>query len=408
MGCAASKKEPSPLEDAARLIVLRPLSVKDYFAETQDHWKIALHRYAPEKTDPSRMPVILCHGLGYNGYFWDLDSTHNVAEYLRAAGWDVWIVDLRGGGDSSKPIWYWLRGPDLAVAKHLDVDPTKLGWSVEDYILGDVPAAVGLVRKETGAASVAWVGHSLGGMIGLCYLERAQDPGVGAFVGVGTPMIVPQPATMFQRDFKYMNFALAAFNNRWQALAQRLTFCQIKTPVDVFFYNEKNMDQLTLQLLFLRVAEDMPSQVMDQLLKMAQTGELTSPDGRFNYSRELSRVAVPALFIAGKVDHSADPEAVGYAYEHITSKDKSFRVFGLAWGNSADYGHDDLILGKHSREEVYPVILEWLEGHARLAPFQPSGQAPARPVPIRYGPSSKGGVGTGLAKPTAAPAKTLR
>jgi poly(3-hydroxyalkanoate) synthetase len=100
---------------------------------------------------------------------------------------------------------------------------------------------------------------------------------------------------------------------------------------------------------------------------MAQTGELTSADGKFNYSRELGRLTLPALFIAGKVDHSADPEAVRYGYQHVSSKDKAFRLFGLAWGDSIDYGHDDLILGKRSRKEVYPVIEKWLEGHARLA-----------------------------------------
>jgi len=285
----------------------------------------------------------------------------------------VWIVDLRGGGDSSKPIWYWLRGPDFAVAKNLDVDPTKLGWNIDDYILDDVPATVELVRKETGAASVAWVGHSLGGMIGLCHLERAPSPGIGCLVAVASPMVVPQPPTMFQRDFKYVNSALAPINNRWQARLQRLTLGQFKTPLDVFLYNESNMDPLTLQLLFLRVPEDVPTQVMDQLLKMSETGDLTSSDGKFNYTRELSRLTLPALFIAGKVDHSADPEAVRYAYERVSSKDKTFRLFGLAWGDSADYGHDDLILGKHSREEVFPVIANWLEGRARLT----------KPVPMQ-------------------------
>ena len=382
IGCTPQKKGTTPLEDVTRLIVPRPSYVMEYFAETQDHWKLALHRYAPEKPDPSRMPVILCHGLGYNGYFWDLDATHNVAEYLRDAGWDVWILDLRGGGDSSKPIWYWLRGPDLAVAKHRDLGFTKFSWSLEDYIGKDVPTAVDFVRKQTGAASVAWVGHSLGGMIGMCHLERAQEAGIGCLVAVASPMIVPLPTTMFQRDFKYVNFALGTINNRWHARAQRLTLGQFKTPLDVYFYNENNMDALTLQFLFLRVAEDVPREVMAQIMKMAETGELTTPDGKFNYTREIPRLTLPVLFIAGKVDHSADPEAVRYAYEHVSSKDKAFRLFGLAWGDSIDYGHDDLILGKRAREEVYPVIKKWLEERARLAPFQPSGQPRSNPRPM--------------------------
>lgn len=367
-GCKGRKKDTDPIKDVARFFAPRPSYVREYYAHTKDNWKIALHRYAPERSIPGRMSVLLCHGLGHNGHFWDLDAPHNFAEYLRDVGWDTWIIDMRGGGESSKPIWYWMHGPDLTIVKHLDMDPTKLDWNLENYIFYDAPAALELIKRETGSTSVAWIGHSLGGIIGLCWLERAhaagQDPGIGCFVGVATPMIVPQPPTMFQRDFKYFNIAAAAVNNRWQALFQRATLGQFPTPLDVFYYNQKNMDALTIQLLYLRVVEDVPVTVLEQLLKMAQCGELVSPDGKFNYSKELWRVSVPVLFIAGKGDHSADPEAVHYAYEHVSSKDKTFRTFGLAWGDSIDYGHDDLILGKRARQEVFPFIASWLEGRA--------------------------------------------
>jgi pimeloyl-ACP methyl ester carboxylesterase len=360
-GCPGLQQRPRPLDDAARLLAYRPPYVKTCFAETPDGWKLALHRYAPEKVDPSRMPVILCHGLGYNSRFWDLVPANNLAEFLRDRGWDTWLLDLRGVGASTKPFWYWLRGPDLSVFGNPDVEFTQLEWNIEDLILEDVPTAVDFVRKETGAASVAWVGHSLGGIIGMGHIERnPQDSGIGCLVGAATPMIVPQPATVFQRDIKHLRFVLTAMNNRWQSMAQALTLGQLKTPVDEFYHNEKNMDHVTLQMVRMRVAEDVPAPVLDQLLAMAETGDLTSPDGRFNYSKELSRLTLPALFIAGKVDHSADPEAIHYAYERVASKDKTFRLFGLAWGDSIDYGHDDLILGKRAKEEVFPVIENWL------------------------------------------------
>jgi pimeloyl-ACP methyl ester carboxylesterase len=225
---------------------------------------------------------------------------------------------------------------------------------------------VDFVKKETGAASVAWVGHSLGGAIAMCYLERTPDAPIGCLVAVASPVVVPKPGTFFQENIKDFRLAMTAINNRWQALAGAITLGRFKTPIDVVFYNEKNMAPLTIQLMYLRIAEDVPKPVVDQLLKMAETGELISPDGKFNYSKEVSRLTLPVFFIAGKVDHSADPEAVHYAYERVSSKDKTFRLFGLAWGDSIDYGHDDLILGKRSREEVYPVIEKWLQTRARL------------------------------------------
>ena len=367
LACAPGKKDVNPLETLASLIEPRPAYVQTYLVETQDHWRLALHRYEPKRPDPSRMPVLLCHGLGYNGRFWDLDEENSFAQFLSDAGWDTWILDLRGGGSSSLPLWYVFRGLDLNLVKNLQIDLTKFGWTVDDYILKDAPAAVDLVRKVTGAPRVAWVGHSLGGMIGIGFLERMPDSGVGCLVAVAAPMFVPKPRTLFQRQSEDMRPLILAVNNRWYALGQTLTLDAVKTPVDTFFYNAKNMDPVTVRQLYMRVAEDVPASIVDQLLKMDKVGEFISADEKFNYTKEIPRLTLPALFIAGRVDVAADPEIVRWAYERTSSPDKTFREFGLVWGHSADYGHDDLILGRRSRDEVFPVIEQWLEGRARVA-----------------------------------------
>jgi len=51
------------------------------------------------------------------------------------------------------------------------------------------------------------------------------------------------------------------------------------------------------------------------------------------------------------------------AFEQVGSADKTFHVFGLANFCSADYGHMDLVIGRHSRTDVFPYVLKWLETH---------------------------------------------
>ncbi|MCK4298374.1 MAG: alpha/beta hydrolase, partial [Planctomycetes bacterium] len=55
--------------------------------------------------------------------------------------------------------------------------------------------------------------------------------------------------------------------------------------------------------------------------------------------------------------------AVLEAYRLLGSEDKSYRLFGLANGHVADYGHCDLINGKRAREEVFAYIAGWLDEH---------------------------------------------
>ncbi len=54
-----------------------------------------------------------------------------------------------------------------------------------------------------------------------------------------------------------------------------------------------------------------------------------------------------------------------YAYEHVSSKDKTYRELGLANGYRADYGHLDIILGKHAPDEVFPYLADWIDKHNR-------------------------------------------
>jgi hypothetical protein len=49
-----------------------------------------------------------------------------------------------------------------------------------------------------------------------------------------------------------------------------------------------------------------------------------------------------------------------YVKDHVGSADVTYLEFSKEAGFRADYGHLDLTLGVHVREEVYPKIYEWL------------------------------------------------
>jgi hypothetical protein len=80
----------------------------------------------------------------------------------------------------------------------------------------------------------------------------------------------------------------------------------------------------------------------------------------FSYTENLHRFSAPLLVIAGGLDKMAPKNDVQYAKNHVGSTDVTYREFSKEAGYSVDYGHLDLNLGLHVRDEVYPEIYKWL------------------------------------------------
>lgn len=357
--------------------------VENHGVKTDDGWTLALKRFRRNGAPELLGPVVLTHGFSYNGAFWDLDEAHSLARYLADRDFDVWVVSLRGAGASTKPGFSALksiittRWADLpATIPRATLDPRKTNWTVDDYIDHDVPAIISYVIQATGRPKLFWVGHSMGGMILYAHMERVPEARVAGLVAVASPMNIPQPPNdLLQGILKQeglLKISALAINTTLPAKLTSPLGGVVQTPMDKLFYNRQNMDYLTVTNLFLNVVEDIPQGVLDQFMSLIRTGEFERIDGSYNYTRNLGKVTVPVLLVAGAVDNLAPPEVVRFSYDHVASLDKTYRMFGRVNGHKADYGHNDLILGKHSREEVFPLIAQWLTERARpLAPGRP-------------------------------------
>ncbi|HRP70898.1 MAG TPA: alpha/beta fold hydrolase, partial [Turneriella sp.] len=54
-------------------------------------------------------------------------------------------------------------------------------WSVDDYLLCDLPTACEYIINETGAPKLHWVGHSMGGILGFFYQIRHEASNLQSF-----------------------------------------------------------------------------------------------------------------------------------------------------------------------------------------------------------------------------------
>ncbi|MDX2035851.1 MAG: alpha/beta fold hydrolase [Isosphaeraceae bacterium] len=347
--------------------------------KTQDGWTLVAHRFRPKGAPkPGADPVILCHGLGYNALFWNLNPACSLPDYLTSNGYDVWVVDLRGCGSSQKWVWKLddtpslivgsairnLSGGKVAPTGYATIDPKYANWSLDHHIYFDVPAFVNLVKRKTGAQNVTWIGHSMGGIVALGHLGRFPNPGIGRLVTIGSQVTMPDGQIIVQ-------FAREMLKVRELQVAGGITGKQLadasKTSVDNLFFNERNSPPDVYTALS-SWAKDVPSAgLMKQYMSLAETGELIDSRRQFNYAKSLGKITIPVLITCGAVDQLAPPTVQQFLYNNIGSTDKTVVIFGRQSGFAVDSGHNDSVVGNNSKAQVYPVIERWMSGARKTA-----------------------------------------
>ena len=353
---------------------LKPLTTERDEIRTADGWTLVVQRFRPTRGQrPGTLPVILCHGLTYNAEFWDIEPNVSFARYLADRGWDVWVVNLRGSGLSSKWVAKIDSAPTMVVGGmirratngqvaptgHASLDPKYSRWNLDDHINYDLPALVHLVRSRTGAQEVAWIGHSMGGIIALAHLARYQNPGIGKLVTIGSQMTMPdgQLATQFLTEL----VALRQGQLAGQILPEELLI-DSKISVDNMFFNEQHVSPGVYRSLT-RDGIDIPSiGLLQQYIGLATRKELLDASKQVSYARMLQNVQVPILIACGATDQLAPPEAQRFLFDRVGSTDKTLIFFGRGQGFAADAGHSDSLVGLTSSQQVYPYIEQWLLG----------------------------------------------
>ena len=316
------------------------------FARTPDGWDVALHHYPGARADLP--PVMLCPGYACNRHFLDFDDRYSLARFLVRRGFDTWVLELRGHGYS---------------------EPAKSrggrAWTFDDLVRFDVPAVIAHVRGHYAARRPVWIGHSMGGMV--MYAALGQDPAlqesIAGLVTLATPVAFPAVASPMMRGLGELLLALPLPEHLPQhgALVALWSLIGWAPRLAEVGMNRANVDDRAFgDALRLSIC-NVPRSLLRQLAQWSLTGEFLSNDRRVDYRANLSRIQVPAFIIAGAVDQLASPAMVRFAYDHISSPQKRYREFAVRHGDSADYGHIDLIFGRRAPEEVFPAIDEWIE-----------------------------------------------
>jgi pimeloyl-ACP methyl ester carboxylesterase len=326
------------------------------FAETRDGWRIALARRRPRP--PARLPpVLLCHGIAVNRQTLDFGiERYSLSAFLSRAGFDCFAIDLRGHGDSRRP-----RG----AARR---------WNLDTYLREDIPAALDLIRAQTGSEQVLWVGHSQGALLGMAACALYPDR-VKALVQLAGPV-----------HFRAQERIHRLVALRWLPLGHLLKIAaRMVAPWSGYWHPElaelavhaRNVERPIYRRMLANAMENLQPGVLDHFALFIRDDTFRAWDGSVDYRAASERVTQPGLFVSAEKDGFAPPEVVLDAFHHWGGEPKRY------WESGRDYGHVDLLLGRNAPEVVFPVVRDFLlevsravdEVGERLTPEQnrPSG-----------------------------------
>jgi pimeloyl-ACP methyl ester carboxylesterase len=330
----------------ARWLFFHDFAFQTLEVPTEDGWTLKARYLAAEQRRFSE-PVILCPGLANNFRMFDVSRPASLARALAAAGFDVYLVDLRGV-HALRP-----RG-------------TRRDACVDDHVHFDVPALVKKALEHSGAARAFWVGHSLGGLVGLAAAQHPTLPLAG-LVAIGSPL--------FFRHGSVTRALLRAgigagrigpLRADWAMLPLAPLAGWFAAPFANGMVNQRNVSGRTQRRAMASVFSPMWRSVLAQFHDWESHDAFRSTAG-VDWRAGLSGVTAPTLLIAGSADLLADSEGMARALALVGAQDKSLLLFGKAHGHLEDYGHGDLLIGNTAAAEVFPALVQWLAQRATVS-----------------------------------------
>lgn len=316
-----------------------------FYAHTDDGWNIAMHFHMPRYPKPNAFPVIMSHGIAVNKFGVDLDESHSLPYYLKQNGYPVFVLSLRGVGKSYHS----------SKTRYRD-------FTFDDIVLYDVPAVIRRVKELTGAPKINWIGHSMGSMIMYGFLGR-ELPGsedVASFTALAGPGKIEHAKTSIWGSIAHMPWLPRVLDMKFGAQIISPLTGRFLTPIENIIYDSENISRVTIRRLMKNGIENIGLGLVRQFLDWIKSGVEYTRDGSHNYRDGFKKMKVPTLFLAGSRDHIAPAESVKFAFDNCGSSIKEYRVLGKQTGYHCDYCHTGIVLGDRARDDVYPLVRDFL------------------------------------------------
>ena len=329
---------------------------KDFYISVNEDWECKVsHLFQDEiGASPHKCPIILCHGIATNGECFDLVKEISLVDYLISHQYHVYNLNLRGVGGS--------------FCKNNSLSHTNFNF---DDLLSDIPFIINFILKyhkqySSKNETVYWLGHSMGALLMYAFLskEKKNKNLIQSFIALGSPTelkYIAHPVLLtllrfrsviyfylkVRKIFQYFSFVLRYFNTKYHNLV----------------FNKYAVNKEIIQKYLCKGIGDVPLPLLHQFSEWIINEEMNSVNGKVSYNDMGKNIETPILLMSGSYDSLCPPHALLKTYLDIplpTNK-KKMVILSKISGFSFDYCHVGIIMGKKSRDEVFPIIVDWLD-----------------------------------------------
>lgn len=338
-----------------------------HVARTQDGVDLRLTRFKAG----GKGPVILAHGLGVSSRIFTHDTIDtNLAEFLAAAGYDVWLLDFRAS---------------------IDLPSAHGAFGGDEIARFDYPAAVDAVRRVSGSDTVQVVAHCFGASTlfmalaaGLSHVRSAVFSQVAGHVSA--PLVNEIRAGLFMPDVLELLGVddLNADVSRHPGLLEQLydralrlnpalrrdQRCDSGTCHRISFmyaplYRHEQLNpstHATLGELFgvanLRSLRHLSAMIRKGKVIAFDGDDAYLPDDAVALRSHLSNFRFPIRFIHGSLNECFLPESTARTLDALSEANPGIPYDRVVIDG---YGHIDCIFGAKAARDVYPYIVAHLE-----------------------------------------------
>jgi len=280
-----------------------------------------------ENRKSSAFPALLLHGAVGNGRIFYTRRGTRLGPYLARNGFDVFVADFRGRGQSTPHVY------------------SGACWGQLEIIREDIDLFRRTVRAIHPGAPQHWVAHSWGGVLVMSYLARFPQHAreIASLTLFGSKRCIR--VWNLQKFFK-----VSLVWDRIAALAVRL-HGYLPGPR----YRLGSDDE---SIASYRACRD-----------WAKPSEWIDLEDGFHYQRAIARVQLPPTrWYAAAADRClGHPSDVRDFMAECGQPDSNLHLLGVAHGHSMDYNHSSMLADSRAETDIFPEVAAFLRKTASTA-----------------------------------------